>query len=442
MKRLSFLQISFLVFVLSLFLFRYESQKPVLPKEPCLVIMGGRVAEPPYVQGESQYVRLSSVEFPNNGSFRSNKVRLRARLFPELSYGDWVRVEGELSPYGTINFPEITVVSSGGGGLRKWLLGLRKSMEKAIKSALPPSEAGLLVGILLGSEGALSPSLEEIYRKAGLTHVVVASGYNMTVLLDFLSVVFSPFGMVGSVLFSLLGLLGYASILGWYPPVIRALLMSSVGVFGLLIGRKKDTLRALLLSALVTVFFNPAVLNSLSFQLSFMATFGLVFFGESLENFLVFTFDRMKETFSKRLGFYPVALASYLFKIFELGENFSSTVAAALFIFPISAFHFGRFSLVSLFANALLLWTTPVAMFFGLGSLLMLPFSKLLFKLLIWCSWPFLRAFNLGARAFSAVPFLVEYKISGFGVALYYVVLFALCTGFLKFLEAKENKKA
>ncbi len=440
MKVPSLFSLSFSIFLFSLFLLRYERQRPILPEEPCLVIIEGRVVEPTYVQGESQYVMLSPVRFSDNSPFRLDKVRLRSRLFPELDYGDLVRAEGKLSPYGTMKFPEVTVISSGGGGLRKRLLGLRKSVEKAVESALPLSEAGLLVGILLGSEGALSPSLEGTYRKAGLTHVVVASGYNMTVLLEFFSVIFSPFGKLGSVLLSLLGLLGYASILGWHPPVVRAFLMSTIGVFGLLIGRKKDTLRALLLSAVIMVFLKPSILDSLSFQLSFAATFGLIFLGNHLESFLVGIFDCLKETCAKRFNFYLVAFVSYTLGIFQLGENFSSTVAATLFIFPVVAYHFGRFSFVSLLANALLLWTTPIAMFFGLVALISFPVSKLLFRLILWCSWPFLRIFNSGAQIFAAVPLLVERKMSGFAVLLYYLFLFALCIVFLKFSEAKENK--
>jgi len=444
-------RLSILVFFLSFFLFRYARQRTIFPRQPHPVIIEGTVAENPYVRGQSQYMEVRSIEIKKaTVPLRISRVLVRSRLSPEVSFGCQVRLEGDLSPYGTLNFPKVEIISSPRRGLRVFFMDIRKGLEVKISSFLPQEEAGLLIGILLGSPSGIPFSLESTYKKAGLTHVVVASGYNMTVLSGFLLAVTSPFSLHLSVFLSVVGLFFYALLLGFSPPVLRAFLMVTLTMLGLLLGRKKDSLRVLIACGIFMIFLNPGLLNSISFQLSFMATLGLVVLALPLEKTLTSIFKSIKLKVirgadssagspSNDLISYVVAFFSYVFEILQIGENTSSTISASVFVFPILSFYFGEFSLISFVANTVLLWLTPPGMLIGVASVLAIPFSGVFSKVLAWCAWPFLKAFNLGAKFFSLLPLTIKFRFSSASVLVYYFFLLLVCATFWNFWGKKKN---
>jgi competence protein ComEC len=265
--------------------------------------------------------------------------------------------------------------------------------------------------------------------------VVVASGYNMTVLSDFFLAITAMFSLPLSVSFTVAGLFCYAVLLGLEPPVLRALIMVSFTMLGMLLGRRKSPLRALLFSGCLLLFIKPRLLNSISFQLSFTATLGLVVLATPLKEFLSIILDSIGKLL-------PQTKKISLFNFLQIADSLSSTVAATLFVFPILAYYFGNFSFISFAANTFLLWSTPATMFLGIFAVIALPFSKVLFRLLLWCTWPFLKIFNLGAQLFAKIPLKINFKFTRVSVFVYYIILFALCAGFLNFLAVKKNAKA
>jgi len=406
------------LFLFSLWLCRYQSRKPILPKEAAQVLIEGEVSAPPYSKGQSQYLEIQRINvLEASDGIRLDTVRIRFRTTPRFSYGDRLRIEGKLTSYATMDFPEIEKVGQGGDLFRKTLFGFRERLEGIVCQALPEPEAGLLSGILLGSKHALSYEWEEVYKRTGLMHVVVASGYNITVLVRVLGSLFRPLGMVASFVVAILGVVMFTLMLGAEPPILRAAIMGVIALWGKRLGRPRDTLRVLLFSALLIIFVNPLIIDSLSFKLSFVAALGLVLLATPLQR-----------------RFSPKTL-----RFLRLDEDFFSTISASLFVFPIISYYFGRASLGSFLVNTLVLWVVPHSMFFGFITILIGLFSTRLSQLVGGLTWLLLRFFNVVAKVFSKFPLVWEGQVPLFSVFVYYLALFALCWFFQTRSKEEES---
>ncbi|OGE77343.1 hypothetical protein A3J19_05135 [Candidatus Daviesbacteria bacterium RIFCSPLOWO2_02_FULL_41_8] len=144
---------------------------------------------------------------------------------------------------------------------------------------------------------------------------------------------------------SLLAVIGYTLLTGVQVPILRAAVMFCLAGLATLSGRQKKVWWVLLVTAALMLLVNPKWILDLSFQLSFLATFGVVVVS-------------------------PV-LMKYLHKIPVLGQDLAVTLAAQLMVTPVIAISFHQISLVSLITNALILWTVPFAMILGMLSLVL-----------------------------------------------------------------------
>src|SRR6185436_2966469 len=90
------------------------------------------------------------------------------------------------------------------------LYAVKHALEHSIELSLPEPAAGLLEGILLGNKAALGNSLYQIFIIAGLVHVVVLSGYNLTIVADALMRMSSRFPKKASLLIGASGIILFA----------------------------------------------------------------------------------------------------------------------------------------------------------------------------------------------------------------------------------------
>lgn len=245
------------------------------------------------------------------------------------------------------------------------LNGLRDTIAEAVRQSLPEPQASLLLGMMLGVKGGFSSNFYEALRVTGVLHVVVVSGYNITVLINALGkgLIFLPLRV--RALFIVLGVVLFVSLVGPEAPVIRAAIMGSIALLATVLGRQKDALRAFLIAAMTMLIFNPKWLSDLSFQLSFLATLGLIVL-------------------------YPMIDRLIPGKGAPLRENLATTLAAQVLVWPLIAYTFGQVSLLSPLVNTLVLWTVPISTILGLvtttmaifvrqaGYLLMVPVNLLL----------------------------------------------------------------
>ena len=142
---------------------------------------------------------------------------------------------------------------------------------------LPRNEAALAAGILLGDGSLFSTRLKEDFRRAGISHIVVASGYNVTVAGAALMTILAKWvGRRAGMWAGLAGVWGYVMLSGSGSAVIRAGIMGTIVILGLTAGRKSDSLWSLVLAGVGMLMWRPEYVSDIGWQLSMAATAGLI----------------------------------------------------------------------------------------------------------------------------------------------------------------------
>lgn len=221
---------------------------------------------------------------------------------------------------------------------------IRQNLDLRIAQLLPSPQAELLSGILLGQNKNLPGRLKLALRDTSTLHIVVASGQNLSMVAGFF---LSFTGLIGRKKATALGLLAsvfYTLMSGMQLPILRAAIMFSFASLASFFGRVRDGWWVLVVTAALMLLVNPAWITNLSFQLSFLATFGMIVVS-------------------------PILL-KYLSKIPIISQDLAVTIAAQVMVTPIIAQNFHQVSLVSVIANILILWTISFIMI--LGSLMLL----------------------------------------------------------------------
>ncbi|MEK7200940.1 MAG: ComEC/Rec2 family competence protein [Patescibacteria group bacterium] len=350
-------------------------------------------------------VRDASASYTVNPAGSKSSMLLVADRFPEFKYGDKIKVFGKLdlpknfeSDNGTefdyisylskdkIHFliyrPEIKKLEGyGGNKFVASLYSLKNILIKNISAVVPEPNSSLLDGVIFGTKQSLGQDLLDDFKKVGLIHIVVLSGYNITIIAVGIFWALSFFGKRNlSFILSLIFILLFATMVGWGATVVRAVIMSLISILALYLGRPSDALRWLFIAGLLMLAWNPLILfHDPSFQLSFMATLGLILFSEIIDKKIISKIIK----FLIKVGV-PVSFIVALEKI-KMREIISSTLAVQFFVLPLLIKMSGFVSLISFLINPIVLPLVPWAMGFGAltGAIGLLPFVGTIL------SWPF-----------------------------------------------------
>lgn len=239
-----------------------------------------------------------------------------------------------------------------------------------INSYLPEPHASLLNGMVFGTAIGFKTDFYSKLRSVGLLHIVVLSGSNISLLLAIVARFFSFFSKWISSLLSILFIILFILFVKPQAPIVRAGIMGSLTLVAFIFGRKTYAFYTLLLSAFFIGAFFPKWLTSISFQLSFTSTLGILIFGKE---------------FNKEKNLTKIAELKSFIK-----EEVRLSIAAQIFTLPIILFYFKQVSLISPVANLLVSFTIAPLMILGIilsvfGNffwLLGLPVSILSFGLL------------------------------------------------------------
>jgi competence protein ComEC len=219
----------------------------------------------------------------------------------KINYGDNIKLRGELSeaqsfanpllPRGMKIYKLFAVYyeilpGNRANPLKKIALGFSRRFNDVLTRILPPKEATLLGSILLGT--TVSPIDDETktnYRQAGLIHLLVASGTQVSILIGVcLGLMrFCRLPNWSAILITSLFNLLLVIVTGGGASILRAAIMGEVMLIGLMFERQGEIYTTLALSALVLIIVDPNTLFDLGFQLSFAATWALVYIAPVLE---------------------------------------------------------------------------------------------------------------------------------------------------------------
>lgn len=221
-----------------------------------------------------------------------------------------------------------------------YLQDLKSTIEANFAQILPSPQWELLAGIVLGSKQVLPPDFKEALINTSTIHIVVASGQNLTILSGLIIGLAPLLGRRKAVSISIGTNLFYAVLTGFQIPIIRAAFMNIFVSSAMLVGREASALYALLASAIVMLIYEPLWLFSVSFQLSFLATFAVMEFAPTIEP----KFKRIPDI---------------------LRQDLIVSACAFLLTLPVIYENFNRVSVTGIIVNALVLWTTALIMASG-----------------------------------------------------------------------------
>lgn len=160
--------------------------------------------------------------------------------------------------------------------------GYRRLVANGAK-ALPGSLRPLFGGMVLGDDRGQSAELQDAFRAAGLTHLMVVSGQNVAFALLVATPLIRRGGLRWRLIATLAVLAGFGVLTRWEPSVLRAEAMAMVAAMGTFVGRPVPAARLLALAATVCILVDPLLVRSVGFQLSLAACAGLVGFTPLLQ---------------------------------------------------------------------------------------------------------------------------------------------------------------
>lgn len=338
----------------------------------------------------------------------TDKILVSVDRYEAVTYGDVVMVKGELTrPESfttdlgrTFNYPgylkakgieyrvsfaQIEVLESRNG---HWfptaLFNFKEAFMVNVTEHIPDPAAALGGGLLLGIKQSLGAELENSFRRTGIIHIVVLSGYNVMLVVFFVMFVLGYFlPPKPRVIFGVLAIATFALLVGFSASVLRASIMASLLLLIQATGRVYDVLRGLMVAATIMVLINPHILfYDVGFQLSFLATAGLILISPHINNWL-----------SKVTNF--LGIRSFIV----------ATISTQIAVLPLLLYQIGEFSAVAVIVNVLVLPMVAVAMLLTFLTGVFAFFSSTLASLVALPAYMSLQYINEIALWFSALPF-------------------------------------
>ena len=318
--------------------------------------------EPRYVYGDRVAVQ-DRLEYPN--SFIDEKT---------LREVDYVAHLAKDGIFYEMFRPNITLLSHGAGNpIVSALFAFKAAFIRNVGELIPEPHASLLGGLVVGAKQSLGKKLLDDFRTVGVIHIVVLSGYNITIIALFIERLLSRIGKRARLICAASAMILFAIMVGASATVIRATVMALLVLLARGTGRVYQVTRALLVAGVIMLLHNPKILVfDVSFQLSFLATLGLIYVSPLIE-------PKVKWVTEK----------------WHLREIVVATVATQLFVLPFLMYKTGIFSVVSLPVNLMILPAIPATMLFGFASgiisflsvVFAFPFALIAYAILAYELW-------------------------------------------------------
>jgi len=297
-------------------------------------------------------------------TFPAEKISVLASVpqYPEYAYGDLLQTSCTLKQIENIDpsfdyrmymakdgvlyqcdKPKIQKIAEGQGNrLYAGVLKLRDMFVSNIRTVIPEPEGSLAVGLILGGSGGLSKEVQSDFSRTGMTHIVAVSGYNVTIIAEYLVLAGIFLGMwrKQAIWFAIAGIILFVIMSGLPASAVRAGVMGGTLLWAMKHGRLANSQNAIIFAAGVMLMLNPLLLRwDVGFQLSFLATLGIVE-----------TSSFWEQSFIKK------------HKALGISETIALSLSAQIFVLPIIAYNFHMTSLISLLANVFILPIIPFLM--------------------------------------------------------------------------------
>ncbi len=291
------------------------------------------------------------------------KIKVETIGLTAVFRGDRLQASGKIYPsggarQGAIKFASARVLNRDTG----WINKMRLTFVSGMQNALPEPHASFGLGLLIGQRSTLSEDVTTQLSVVGLTHIIAVSGYNLTIIVDFVRNKLGKRSKFQILVLSLSLIVSFLLITGFSASIVRAAIVSGLGLGAWYYGRTFRPLLLLLLVAALTAGWYPVYLwSDVGWYLSFLAFYGVLI----LAPLVIKRFWRREPR-----GIMPIVIES---------------ACALIMTAPLVLYIFQQASLIALPANMLIVPLVPFAMFFVFVSGVS---GMLVPRLAGWLAWP------------------------------------------------------
>jgi len=371
---------------------------------------GDTVSVEGYISSEPLIKDFTKVFVVNINKINSDQVDIAIKVtvdrYMEYSYGDKLQLFGKLNTpfnfksnggrtfdyidyllkdgiYFEMKKPSIVILGDTGNTLPKYLFKLKQGFLTNLKRVLGEPHSALAGGLVVGEKSALGKDLIDDFRKSGLIHIVVLSGYNITIVADSIRRLLSFLPRNIGILLGGLGIVMFGILVGGGATVVRSCLMAVIALIATIVRKDYSVGRALFIAGALMIIQNPLILlYDPSFQLSFLATLGLIVLSSPIE---------------KRL--------KYITERFGIRSLVASTLATQVFVSPYILYMMGQLSIIGIVVNILVLPIIPLTMLTVFLAGVLGFVSLTISQIFGWISY-FLLSYELFVvRFFANLPF-------------------------------------
>ena len=420
--KIRFIPVIGICFLIGIFYYHYYSQ---IKKDQLFnfyqkeVVLQGQVIADPDIRSDNTKltIQVYQIKLKDQKDFQSiqGKVLVSQERYPEYQFADWLEVSGKINQpkkypdfdyqsylarfgiYSVMSYCQISeieqppqvqqnILTRSWIKIKKSLYWVKNQFAEKIGLILPEPQSSFLAGLLLGAKRSIPKNLFDAFAATGTTHIVVISGYNITIIIATFMKLTRRWSKKLAIILAVLGVFLFTIMVGAEAPVLRAALMALLIVWAERIGRKSDATIALIITALIMVFLNPKTLRfDIGFQLSFLAVAGLIWFSPIVESWL--------SSFRWR-KFIPQIIS----------EPLIATLSAQIFTIPIILYNFHRLSIIAPIANVLILPAIPLTMFGGFVATILSFVWLKIGQVTAFVAWLFLSYMILIVNWLSKLP--------------------------------------
>ena len=382
------------------------------------VVVSGMIDGEPETDENVTRFKMTDLRFGEDQVESAGSLYITIGKNEELAREDWVVLNGKMSSgFGTyagyMYRPRLVKWERPEPG--SWVLLVRNWFAGRVRELIPEPEVQLGLSYLLGLKTGLPDELGENLRVVGLTHIIVASGAHLAILVGVARKVFGRLSRFAGTLFAMLFVVFFMAMVGWTPSILRAGMMTCLTLIAWYSGRKVAAWRLILMVVAATLMIQPNFMINMGWQLSFASYAGIMILGPKMTRFFYG---------ARRPG--------------VVGSMVITTLAATMMTLPIILYYYGAVSLISVVANVLILPTLPWAMglVFMTGVCAGVPLISMVVG---WCATKMLDYHIAVVGWFGGMrEFLVEIPIGQKWVFLVYVVVII---GLLISLYEKKLRK-
>jgi len=268
------------------------------------------------------------------------------------------------------------------GRSRNPIVGIADAGRAAVRRAaahVPARDRGLLLGVTIGDVSLVDERLALDFRVTGLTHLLAVSGANVAIVLGAVVLVLRALGVGRRAMLTVLAacLISFMAITRFEPSVLRAGTMAAIAIAGLALGARRAATNALAVAALILLVHDPFLVHSAGFQLSALATLGILVLAPRIASALP-----------------PGRIAGVA----------AVTLGAQVAVAPLLVAHFHQLSIASIAANLLAQPAVAPATIIGMTAAALGAIWPPLARLAV-AATPALDWMRLVARALAQLPY-------------------------------------